>query len=474
MIEVAVRRLREDAQLPTQAYPGDAGLDLVRLRSGRRSSPASGPSSRRASRSRFPRGTPGFVQPRSGLAARHGIGVVNSPGLIDSGYRGEIRVVLINTDREQRIRSRAGNAHRPARDRARRERPARRGRRSSRSASAGPAASGRRRADVRGAENPRLGHPPLARAHPAHPAREGGREVWLLPGGGVQTGESLIRALQRELWEETGLFPFGEEVPLEGPVAIVDSISPQTEPIPKARRARDLRRRRLGVARGGRLAGRRRARPSCVPAARARLDRASSADPAVPAALAARATRPSTSARCGSVGGIGTLAARSGVTTRSASALRCSGWWAGVPLGIALLAPSAAVARSPRDANASPRARRSGSRSAARLRWHARAPAPGASPRATGSAAAVGRGGTSRPRSPADSPRIRTRRRSRTRTRPGRAARAGVEQRPSRVVLEPGERARRARLELALEQDVADHPRVARPPSRAGRAPRPA
>ena len=55
------------------------------------------------------------------------------------------------------------------------------------------------------------------------------REVWLLPGGGVQTGESLIRALQRELWEETGLFPFGEEVPLEGPVAIVDSISPQTE-----------------------------------------------------------------------------------------------------------------------------------------------------------------------------------------------------------------------------------------------------
>jgi 8-oxo-dGTP diphosphatase len=52
-------------------------------------------------------------------------------------------------------------------------------------------------------------------------------EVWLLPGGGVRLGESLIAALRRELWEETGLFPDGDEVPLEGPVAIVDSISPQ-------------------------------------------------------------------------------------------------------------------------------------------------------------------------------------------------------------------------------------------------------
>jgi 8-oxo-dGTP diphosphatase len=51
-------------------------------------------------------------------------------------------------------------------------------------------------------------------------------EIWLLPGGGVRTGESLLRALQRELWEETGLFPAGSEVPLEGPVALVDSIAP--------------------------------------------------------------------------------------------------------------------------------------------------------------------------------------------------------------------------------------------------------
>jgi 8-oxo-dGTP diphosphatase len=54
-------------------------------------------------------------------------------------------------------------------------------------------------------------------------------DVWLLPGGGVRLGESLVSALRRELWEETGLFPDGAEVPLEGPVAIIDSISPQSE-----------------------------------------------------------------------------------------------------------------------------------------------------------------------------------------------------------------------------------------------------
>jgi ADP-ribose pyrophosphatase YjhB (NUDIX family) len=55
-----------------------------------------------------------------------------------------------------------------------------------------------------------------------------GEEVWLLPGGGVHVGESLLRALQRELWEETGLFPAGTEFSLEGPVALVDSIGPAT------------------------------------------------------------------------------------------------------------------------------------------------------------------------------------------------------------------------------------------------------
>jgi 8-oxo-dGTP diphosphatase len=57
---------------------------------------------------------------------------------------------------------------------------------------------------------------------------KGGEDVWLLPGGGVNVGESLLSALQRELWEETGLFPDGTDVPLEGPVALVDSIAPRT------------------------------------------------------------------------------------------------------------------------------------------------------------------------------------------------------------------------------------------------------
>ena len=97
MIDVAVRRLREDAVLPSPAYPGDAGLDLaacegVTLEPGERAIVPTGIALE------IPDGYAGFVQPRSGLAARHGIGVVNSPGLIDSGYRGEIRVVLLNTD----------------------------------------------------------------------------------------------------------------------------------------------------------------------------------------------------------------------------------------------------------------------------------------------------------------------------------------------------------------------------------------
>jgi dUTP pyrophosphatase len=97
MIEIAVRRLREDAVLPAQAYEGDAGLDLAAcerttLAPGERAVVGTGIAVE------IPSGYAGFVQPRSGLAARHGIGVVNSPGLIDSGYRGEIRVVLLNTD----------------------------------------------------------------------------------------------------------------------------------------------------------------------------------------------------------------------------------------------------------------------------------------------------------------------------------------------------------------------------------------
>jgi dUTP pyrophosphatase len=97
VIELPIRRLREDAVLPERAYAGDAGLDLAacerhELGPGERALVGTGLAVA------IPEGYAGFVQPRSGLAARHGISVVNSPGLVDSGYRGEIRVVLLNTD----------------------------------------------------------------------------------------------------------------------------------------------------------------------------------------------------------------------------------------------------------------------------------------------------------------------------------------------------------------------------------------
>jgi dUTP pyrophosphatase len=99
VIDVAVRRLRSDAHVPRQAYEGDAGLDLAAcdplvLSAGERAVVPTGLAVG------IPDGYAGFVQPRSGLAARHGIAIVNSPGLIDSGYRGEIRVVLLNTGSE--------------------------------------------------------------------------------------------------------------------------------------------------------------------------------------------------------------------------------------------------------------------------------------------------------------------------------------------------------------------------------------
>jgi dUTP diphosphatase len=86
--------------MPSTAYAGDAGLDLssverLVLRPGRRSMVGTGLAVA------IPPGHAGFVQPRSGLAANHGIAVVNSPGLIDAGYRGELRVVLLNTDPER-------------------------------------------------------------------------------------------------------------------------------------------------------------------------------------------------------------------------------------------------------------------------------------------------------------------------------------------------------------------------------------
>jgi dUTP pyrophosphatase len=100
LIELPVRRVRAEALLPERAYAGDAGLDLaacerVELAPGERGVVPTGLAVA------VPEGYAGFVQPRSGLAARRGIAVVNSPGLIDAGYRGEIQVVLLNTDRDE-------------------------------------------------------------------------------------------------------------------------------------------------------------------------------------------------------------------------------------------------------------------------------------------------------------------------------------------------------------------------------------
>lgn len=96
-MELAFRKLHEDAVVPSRAYDGDAGLDLascerVTLGPGERATVGTGLAVA------VPDGYAGFVQPRSGLASRNGITIVNAPGLVDSGYRGELRVVLLNTD----------------------------------------------------------------------------------------------------------------------------------------------------------------------------------------------------------------------------------------------------------------------------------------------------------------------------------------------------------------------------------------
>jgi dUTP diphosphatase len=96
--ELLIQRLRDGAVIPAQAYAGDAGLDLaacdrVEIGAGERALVGTGLAVA------IPDGYAGFVQPRSGLAAEHGVTVLNTPGLIDSGYRGEVRVILHNSDR---------------------------------------------------------------------------------------------------------------------------------------------------------------------------------------------------------------------------------------------------------------------------------------------------------------------------------------------------------------------------------------
>jgi dUTP pyrophosphatase len=99
-VSLRFTRLSPDAVAPTRAYDGDAGLDLyaaeaLTIGPGERASVGTGIAIA------VPGGCAGLVLPRSGLAARHGIALVNAPGLIDAGYRGELRVLLLNTDRSE-------------------------------------------------------------------------------------------------------------------------------------------------------------------------------------------------------------------------------------------------------------------------------------------------------------------------------------------------------------------------------------
>lgn len=101
-VPVLLQRLDPDLPAPGYAHPGDAGADLtsrveVTLAPGERALVPTGIALA------LPDGFAGFVHPRSGLAARHGIGMVNAPGTIDAGYRGEISVCLVNLDRSQPV-----------------------------------------------------------------------------------------------------------------------------------------------------------------------------------------------------------------------------------------------------------------------------------------------------------------------------------------------------------------------------------
>ena len=107
MVELRFARLRGDGPLPSPAHPHDAGLDLraadaFELPPGARALVGTGLAVE------LPEGTAGLVVPRSGLALRHGVTVLNGPGLVDAGYRGELKVLLVNTDATETFRAEAG------------------------------------------------------------------------------------------------------------------------------------------------------------------------------------------------------------------------------------------------------------------------------------------------------------------------------------------------------------------------------
>lgn len=107
-VQVLIRRLDPGLPVPERAHPGDAGADLyaaadVELAPGQRAVVPTGVAIA------LPDGYAAFVHPRSGLAARHGVTIVNAPGTVDAGYRGEIKVILLNTDPAQAVSLRRGD-----------------------------------------------------------------------------------------------------------------------------------------------------------------------------------------------------------------------------------------------------------------------------------------------------------------------------------------------------------------------------
>jgi dUTP pyrophosphatase len=109
MVDVPIRRLDPDLPLPSYAHPGDAGADLVA-----REDAVLEPNGGRALiptgvAIALPDGYAGMVQPRSGLALKHGVTVLNTPGLVDSGYRDELKVILVNTDPREPYKVRRGD-----------------------------------------------------------------------------------------------------------------------------------------------------------------------------------------------------------------------------------------------------------------------------------------------------------------------------------------------------------------------------
>jgi dUTP pyrophosphatase len=108
VVHVLIKRLDPGIPLPARAHPGDAGTDLfaaadVELAPGQRAVVPTGVAIA------LPDGYAAFVHPRSGLAARHGVTLVNAPGTVDAGYRGEIRVTLLNTDASSPVRFQRGD-----------------------------------------------------------------------------------------------------------------------------------------------------------------------------------------------------------------------------------------------------------------------------------------------------------------------------------------------------------------------------